>query len=143
MALCNSISSLGVKRFFLTQKYFWLSLHLVENYVKNVDELGSEHHVQAHINEPPCFFLTKRSDVHAVQKLLTVVSHVKKARWKFLLKQIVSLISQTTWPFSSTAHEWKLLFLQLEQLLINISKVNKIAKTALGPIILFFEFRKV
>ena len=32
-----------------------LSLHLVDNEVKNVDELGSEHHVRTHINEPPCF----------------------------------------------------------------------------------------
>ena len=31
-----------------------LSLHLVDNLVKNVDELGSEHHVQTHINESPC-----------------------------------------------------------------------------------------
>ena len=32
-----------------------LTLHLVDNEVKNVDELGSEHHVQRHNNEPPCF----------------------------------------------------------------------------------------
>ena len=33
---------------------FLLHLHLVENYVKNVDKLGSEHYAQTHINEPPC-----------------------------------------------------------------------------------------
>ena len=33
---------------------FLLSLHLLDNLVKNADELGSEHHVRTHINEPPC-----------------------------------------------------------------------------------------
>ena len=46
MALFNSISSLGAKFFFKLKHLFLLSLHLVDNYVKNVDELGSEHHVR-------------------------------------------------------------------------------------------------
>ena len=39
---------------FKLKHLFLLSLHLVDNLVKNVDEHGSEHHVQTHINEPPC-----------------------------------------------------------------------------------------
>ena len=42
--------------FFNPSFCFLLSLHLVDNQVKNVDELGSEHHVRTHINEPPCTF---------------------------------------------------------------------------------------
>ena len=40
---------------FKLKHLFLLSLDLVDNLVKNVDELGSEHHVRTHINEPPCF----------------------------------------------------------------------------------------
>ena len=40
---------------FKLKHLFLLSLHLVDNLVKNVDELGSEHHVRTHINEPPCY----------------------------------------------------------------------------------------
>ena len=39
---------------FKLKHLFLLSLDLVDNLVKNVDELGSEHHVRTHINEPPC-----------------------------------------------------------------------------------------
>ena len=42
---------------FKLKHLFLLSLDLVDILVKNVDELGSEHHVRTHINEPPCFFL--------------------------------------------------------------------------------------
>ena len=44
-----------VKIFFSSNGYFLLSLHLVDNYVKGVDELGSDHHVQTYINEGPGF----------------------------------------------------------------------------------------
>ena len=40
---------------FKLKHLFLLSLDLVDILVKNVDELGSEHHVRTHINEPPCF----------------------------------------------------------------------------------------
>ena len=46
-SLCNN---------FFKLKHLLFFLHLVDNYVKNVDELGSEHHVRTHINEPPCSF---------------------------------------------------------------------------------------
>ena len=39
---------------FKLKHLFFLSLHLIDNLDKNVDELGSEHHVRTHINEPPC-----------------------------------------------------------------------------------------
>ena len=39
---------------FKLKHLFLLSLDLVDILVKNVDELGSEHHVRTHINEPPC-----------------------------------------------------------------------------------------
>ena len=39
---------------FKLKHLFLLSLDLVAILVKNVDELGSEHHVRTHINEPPC-----------------------------------------------------------------------------------------
>ena len=54
MVLGNSISRYVVTIFFKLKYLFLLSLHLVDNLVKNVDELGSEHHVRTHINEPPC-----------------------------------------------------------------------------------------
>ena len=41
----------------LKLKHLFLSLHLVDSLVKNVDERGSEHHVRTHINEPPCLTL--------------------------------------------------------------------------------------
>ena len=41
---------------FKLKHLFLLSLDLVDNLVKNVDELGSEYHVRTHINEPPCLF---------------------------------------------------------------------------------------
>ena len=41
---------------FKLKHLFLLSLDLVDILVKNVDELGSEHHVRTHINEPPCYF---------------------------------------------------------------------------------------
>ena len=41
---------------FKLKHLFLLSLDLVDNLVKNVVELGSEHHVRTHINEPPCFY---------------------------------------------------------------------------------------
>ena len=31
-----------------------LSIYFVDNYAKNVDELGSEHHEKTHFNEPSC-----------------------------------------------------------------------------------------
>ena len=40
---------------FKLKHLFLLSLDLVDILVKNVDELGSEHHVRTHINEPPCY----------------------------------------------------------------------------------------
>ena len=45
--LCND--------FFKLKHLYLLSLHLVDNIGKNIDELGSEHHVRTHINDPPCF----------------------------------------------------------------------------------------
>ena len=50
---------------FKLKHLFLLSLDLVDNLVKNVNELGSEHHVRTHINEPPCRFKisTKRKRV--------------------------------------------------------------------------------
>ena len=42
---------------FKLKHLFLLSLDLVDILVKNVDELGSEHHVRTHINEPPCSIL--------------------------------------------------------------------------------------
>ena len=45
--LCNE--------FFKLKHLFLLSLHLVDK-VKNLDELGSEHQVRTHINEPLCCF---------------------------------------------------------------------------------------
>ena len=42
---------------FKLKHLFLLSLDLVDILVKNVDELGSEHHVRTHINEPPCLYL--------------------------------------------------------------------------------------
>ena len=43
---------------FKLKHLFLLSLDLVDILVKNVDELGSEHHVRTHINEPPCSFIS-------------------------------------------------------------------------------------
>ena len=43
---------------FKLKHLFLLSLDLVDILVKNVDELGSEHHVRTHINEPPCWYYT-------------------------------------------------------------------------------------
>ena len=43
---------------------FLLYRHLVDNYVKNVDKLGSEHHVRTHINEPPGFSLKKNESLN-------------------------------------------------------------------------------
>ena len=45
---------------FKLKHLFLLSLDLVDILVKNVDELGSEHHVRTHINEPPCSFFLKK-----------------------------------------------------------------------------------
>ena len=49
---------------FKLKHLFLLSLDLVDILVKNVDELGSEHHVRTHINEPPC--LLYRGKVNAI-----------------------------------------------------------------------------
>ena len=48
---------------FKLKHLFLLSLHLVDNLVKNVDELGSEHHVRTHINEPPCSLKELKQDL--------------------------------------------------------------------------------
>ena len=38
---------------FLNSKiYFWVYLHLVDSYVKNVDERGSEHHLRTRLESP-------------------------------------------------------------------------------------------
>ena len=55
---------------FKLKHLFLLSLDLVDILVKNVDELGSEHHVRTHINEPPCYVLVcelqyKVGELHA------------------------------------------------------------------------------
>ena len=50
---------------FKLKHLFLLSLDLVDILVKNVDELGSEHHVRTHINEPPCLKLWNRSEMRS------------------------------------------------------------------------------
>ena len=45
---------------FKLKHLFLLSLHLVDNLNKNVDELGSEHHVRTHINESSCLFFERK-----------------------------------------------------------------------------------
>ena len=52
---------------FKHKQLFLLSLHLVDNKVRNVDELESEHHVRTHISEPPCF--SKEKNKHFVLSL--------------------------------------------------------------------------
>ena len=49
---------------FKLKHLFLLSLDLVDILVKNVDELGSEHHVRTHINEPPCLVIKKKAGKH-------------------------------------------------------------------------------
>ena len=56
MALCNSISSLGVKQFFKTQTSLFGYLFIWLKLSQKVDQLGLELQVQTHINEPPCSF---------------------------------------------------------------------------------------
>ena len=56
MALCNLFSIL-CNDFFKTQRSIFDYLFIWLSYVKNVDELESEHHVQTHINESPCLII--------------------------------------------------------------------------------------
>ena len=53
---------------FKLKHLFLLSLDLVDILVKNVDELGSEHHVRTHINEPPCLDLEHKQVLKTIQK---------------------------------------------------------------------------
>ena len=86
--LCNDC--LKLKHLFL------LSLHLVDNLVKNVDELWSEHHVRTHINEPPCYCL-----------------YLKKVLWSLpycffsfpILQQVVWLQKNYCWRFLKVQEE--------------------------------------
>ena len=55
---------------FKLKHLFLLSLDLVDILVKNVDELGSEHHVRTHINEPPCLDLKKFSLITSLKQLI-------------------------------------------------------------------------
>ena len=57
---------------FKLKHLFLLSLDLVDILVKNVDELGSEHHVRTHINEPPCsmsILIAKKEDFEELNKI--------------------------------------------------------------------------
>ena len=70
---------------FKLKHLFLLSLDLVDILVKNVDELGSEHHVRTHINEPPCSFEYRNSHAtvqlskfHLVSNLNSLFSDIAK-----------------------------------------------------------------
>ena len=80
---------------FKLKHLFLLSLDLVDILVKNVDELGSEHHVRTHINEPPCstnFSNFKRKCVTA-DKILYHNRFVLRVEYIYTLKQGRTLTS--------------------------------------------------
>ena len=84
--LCNDC--LKLKHLFL------LSLHLVDNLVKNVDELGSEHHVRTHINEPPCYISVRTSTERDVEGRGEIM-HYKDPRFcPCFLQEMQTLFSE-------------------------------------------------
>ena len=55
---------------------FLLYRHLVDNQVKNVDNLGSEHHVRTLINEPPGINCSQA-------KFVAIILHPRSVLWIF------------------------------------------------------------
>ena len=102
---------------FKLKHLFLLSLDLVDILVKNVDELGSEHHVRTHINEPPCYNL--KTNQKSFEKYIYKSQHFMKSRGnssnkvekqmfeaKIVIKINLKLTGNRLWPvFTETEQQ--------------------------------------
>ena len=77
--LCNN--------FFKLKHLFLLSLHSVDNLVKKVDELGSEHHMRSHINEPPRFLFARQCRIFLINFFSNRLQFFTDSNFKFVLAE--------------------------------------------------------